>query len=84
MPDFATLEMVMVLLVPTFWFVNTPEVEVVEILTLSPEITPTNAAEPRLSITAVVWSYTLLLAVIPVTVSSLVVMLAVVVGWVSV
>ena len=56
--------------------------DVVERLTLSPLSTPTKAAEFLIKrpVAEVFASYTLLVAVIPVTVMVLVVMLAVVVG----
>ena len=80
MPDLVTPVMVTVLLVPTFLLSNVPVVDAVEMVTVSPEMTPTNAAVPRFSDAVVFWSYVLLLAVIPETVRAFAVTSADVVG----
>ena len=74
----------MVLLVPTFLLANVAVAPAVESVTLSPLMTPESAAEPllRSAVAESVALYSRLLAVMPVTVSSLVVMFASVVGWV--
>ena len=77
-------ETVTVLFVPTFFEENVPVADAVEMVTESPLTTPTNAAEPRFRDAVLFWSYVLLLAVTPETVSALAVIVAVVVGWVSV
>ena len=65
---------------------NVAVAEVVDNVTASAPITPESAAEPLISreVAAVVPSYSLLLAVMPVTVSAFAVMFAVVDGWVTV
>ena len=74
--------MVTGLLVPMFLFANVAAALVVESTTSSDPCFPTSAAEPftRSEVAVTPASYTRLVAVIPVTVSSLVVMFAVVVG----
>ena len=74
------------MLVPTVFDANVAVAPVVLSVTASMPITPFSAAEPlfRSDVAAVVASYTLLLAVIPVMVSAFAVMFAVVVGWVTV
>ena len=66
-------------------FANVAVADAVESVTVSPVSLPTSAADPRTSseVADVVESYTRLLAVMPDTVSSFAVMLAVVVGWLS-
>ena len=73
-----------VLLLPTVFEENVPVADVVEMVTVSLEIMPTKAAEPRFRDAVVFWSYVLLLAVTPETVRVLAMMFADVVGWVSV
>ena len=75
-----------VLLVPTVFDANVAVAPVVLSVTASRPITPFSAAEPlfRSDVAAVVESYTLLLAVMPVIVSAFAVMLAVAVGCVTV
>ena len=77
---------VMIFDVPTPFVANVAAAEAVERMTVSLPCLPDSAAEPseRSAVAAVVESYTRLLAVIPVTVSSFVKILAVVVGCVSV
>ena len=70
--------------VPTFASRNAPVAPLVSSVTVSPLMTPTSAAPPRLRVATVPPSYGRLLAVIPLTVSPSGVMLANVVGWVSV
>ena len=72
--------MVTALAVPTFLLANVPAMPAVEMVTTSPDTTPTNAGELVVSDAVVFWSYVLLLAVMPVTVSSLAVISAVMVG----
>ena len=72
--------MVTALLVPTFLLANVPAMPLVEMVTVSPATTPTNAGELVVSVAVTPWSYTLLLAPMPVTVSVFAVMSAVVVG----
>ena len=79
-PVFVTPVMVMVLLVPTFLLSKVPVVDAVEMVTVSPLMVPTNAADPRFRDAVVFWSYVLLLAVMPDTVSVFAVMSAVAVG----
>ena len=76
----------MVLLVPTFLLANVAVADAVDSETLSPLMTPASAAEFLFSsaVAESVALYSRLLAVMPVTVSSLAVMFADVVGWVSV
>ena len=69
---------------PMFAFANVPFAELVTITTSSPLMTPAKAAFDVLITAVVVPSYPRFEAVMPVTVSSLVVMFALVVGWVSV
>ena len=82
----ASPAIVTTLLVPTFLLANVAVAPAVESVTLSPLITPESAAEPllRSAVAESVALYSRLLAVIQVTVSSLAVMFAEVVGWVSV
>ena len=70
---------------PMFLSANVAAADDVERLTVSPDSTPDNAAEPftRSAVAEVDASYTRLLAVMPVTVMFLAVMFAVVVGCVS-
>ena len=77
---------VIVLFVPMFLFAKVAVAELWVRVTTSDVSFPTSAAEPftRRSVAATVESYTRLLAVMPDTVSSLSVMFAVVLGWVSV
>ena len=79
-------EIVTVLLVPMFLFANVAAAFAVESATSSEPCFPTSTAEPFTSsaVAESVESYTRSFAVIPVTVSSLVVIFAVVVGCVSV
>ena len=76
--------MVTVLLVPMFLLANVPVAAVVDNVTTSFASTPTSAADPFTNVAVVLALYVLLLAVMPLMVSSLAVMEAVVVGWVSV
>ncbi len=75
---------VTVLAVPTFLSAKTPVAPAVLSVTVSPDSTPTRAAPATFNVAVVVRSYTLLLAVTPVTVSAFAVMSAEVAGWVSV
>ena len=68
--------MVTALLVPAFLSANSP-VAVPAKLTVSPPMTPVSVAEP-LTVAAVLPSYTLFCAVMPLTVSSLAVIVLVV------
>ena len=78
--------MVTVLPVPTVFVANVAVAPVVLNVTASAPITPLNAAEPLFNkdVAAVVASYTLLLAVMPVMVRAFAVMFAVAVGCVTV
>ena len=78
--------MVTVLPRPTFLSATVAVAEPVDNVTTSLPCFPTSAADPRTNcgVTLVPALYVRLLAVMPVTVSSLAVMLRVVVGWVSV
>ena len=71
-----------VLFVPTFLLAKLAVADAVESVTVSPLMTPDNAAEPLLSraVAESVPSYSRLLAVMPVTASAFAVMDAVVVG----
>ena len=69
---------------PTFSEAKVPVAPPVLRLTVSPLKTPTSAAPVVLRVAAVLALYTLFSAVMPETVSPAGVMLAVVVGWVSV
>ena len=75
-----------VLLVPTVFDANVAVAPVVLNVTASPLTTPFSAADPllRSDVAAVVESYTLLVAVMPLMVSPFCMTSAVVVGWVSV
>ena len=77
---------VMIFPVPFALLANTPVADDVDSVTASAPMTPARAADPlmRREVAAVVPSYTLLLAVMPVTVRVFAVMFAVAVGWVSV
>src|SRR5258706_5641553 len=63
--------MVTVLALPVFLLANVPVALALFRMTVSPLTTPTNAAPPVLSVTVVVPSYVLLLAVMADTVSAL-------------
>ena len=77
--------MVTCLPTPMFLLAKLAVADVVDNVTVSPLITPDNAAEPftNNAVADVVPSYSRLLAVMPVTVSSFVVTSAVVCGWVN-
>ena len=85
-PEMVRPEIATVFPTPTVLSANAPATELVDNVTLSPLTTPASVADPETScaVAFAVPSYTRLLAVMPVTVSSLAVMDAVVVGWVSV
>ena len=72
--------------IPATGVANAPAIPEVERVTVSPLTTPLREAEfvTRWLVASVFPSYVLLVAVMPVTVSDFDVMLAVVVGWVSV
>ena len=76
-------ETVTVLPVPTLASEKAPVAEDTSRVTSSPVTTPTMDALPVFSVALAVPSYTLLEAVIPVTVNSFCVIFAVAVGWVS-
>ena len=69
--------------VPTEDDAKLPLAEAVSSVTVSPDTTPTSVAVPVFSVAVAILSYTLLLAVMPLTVSAFAVMSAVVVGCVS-
>ena len=70
--------------VPTLDVANVPTAVEVDNVTVSPAMTPTSEALPVFKVAVVLASYTLLFAVMPVTVKALAVMFAVEVGWVNV
>ena len=76
---------VTVLFVPTVFVAKVAVAELVDNVMLSLPCTPTSVADPKIScaVAAVVESYTRLLAVMPETVSSFVVMFAVAEGCVN-
>ena len=85
-PEMDRLATNTVLLVPIVFVAKLAVADAVESVTVSPLTTPDSAADPLFNnaVADVVASYSRLLAVIPVTVSSFAVIDAVVVGWVSV
>ena len=81
-PEMLRPATVIVLLLPTFLSANVAVADAVDSVTASPETTPESAAEPlfRSVVAELLPSYTLLLAVMPVTVRVFAVIDAVVVG----